>query len=904
MNDLVASTPTFLIVRARDLVVLAVRWKDCEIRTDAHGTPVLVPIGTAATVTLTFPPQAILEQTTSLSAFTSAAKVHCDSWLSGTSELVFRLSQGKAITLTAAGILQALHAVDPSSVIELPWGLQLKPLPQTSGAAVVSDHPGALIPIPGSDVVGLWHTRLRATDGTVTDARLSIQTAVAAPDPNVANDLLFQTPPLFGFREFIRRNGPTKPPRATRLELTALGGSLSCAVNWPDSSWGHTAKLGRDENVQTTVLGRLWPFGHRVVYEVFIRRDSLIVQTGARPGKVTCLKARRVLKILEPVRTGMRAATFPFDEVEIVGREFFINDSGGPPSQQLFIPQVGSEPLRIPIRFRSVTTDIGFVIPVIFVADGLQPTNSLVSTWKAFAKVDIAAVKLDMIGAADQRPGDVQEVYSLTLNGVADGAGFRPDLDKFEVVLPALRALLPGEVHNRRRTLVYVRAGVASIPNVLLRFDPPVDVDFTKNADRSGGLVSPKFTANGISRELGPVPTAVLNPLLNPHDLAAAFNTVFAGATLFGFPLASLVATAVTPKPGPPTILQQQVNGSTTVKFNWTGIKLRPYGPFRPRTEGSSPQLELDVVSRPPTLAEVERLEGPQATCTLSDFKLALPVDKPLLTLSFAHVKFTQRPDVPMKLDLDTPDIQFIGELKLLEKLQTEVMKVLGKSGPNIRVSTSEIIVSYQLRIPDAPAGYFVMRNIAVLTEVHVPFAEKPVRVIVGFASREQPFGLTVSGFGGGGYLALEIAGDTVSKLELSLEFGAMVALNFVIAKAEVHALGGVRFVSEATAGTVLEAYIRIGGSVQLLGLVTISVELRVSLRYSDSPPPPKLAGEASIVIELDLTLFSETVTVSSGTYVLIGGNSPLLSPDSIRPPEALEAAQREAWDNYWRAFA
>lgn len=903
MSEVAAGTPTFLIVRARDLVVLAVRWKDCEVRTNAVGTPVLVPIGTAATVTLTFPPQAIIEQTTSLPAFTSAAKVYSDSRLSGTSELVFRVSQGKAITLTAAGILQALHAVDPSSVIELPWGLRLKPLPQTPGAAVVSEHPGALIPIPGPDVVGLWHTRLRATDGTVTDARLSIRTEVAAPDPDFAIGPLFQTPPLYGFRQdFIAQFGATRPPRATRLELTALGGSLACAANWPNSSWSHAANLGRDENVQTTVLGRLWPFGHRVIYQVFIRRDSLTVQTGARPGKVACLKARHVLKILEPVRVGMRAATFPFDEVEIVGREFFINDLGGPASQQLFIPQVGSQPLRIPIRFRSGTTDVGFVIPVIFVADGQQPTSSLLGTWKAFAKVDIAAVELDMIGA-DRRPGDVQEVHSLTLDGVADGAGFRPDLEKFEVVLPALRALLPGSAHDRR-TVLYateLRAGVAAIPDVPLFFDDStrVGVDFTRNADRSGGLVSPKFTANGISREIGPVPTAVLNP----PDLATAFNTVFAGATLFGFPLASLVATAVTPKPGPPTILQRQVNGSTTVEFNWRQIKLKPHGPFRPRPSGPPPQLDLDVVSRPPTLAEAEEAEGPKATCTLSNFMLALPAGSPLLTLSFDQVKFTQRPDVPMKLELVKPDIQFLGPLKLLQELQTKVMALLGNSGPNVRVSLSEIIVSYQLRIPDAPAGMFVMRNIAVLTEVHVPFAQDPVRVIVGFASREQPFGLTVSGFGGGGYVALEIAGDTPSKLELSLEFGAMVELDFIIAKAEVHALGGVRFVSDAAGGTVLEAYIRIGGSVQLLGLITISVELRVTLRYSDRPTP-RLAGEASLVIELDLTLFSETVTVSSGTYELIGGSSPLLAPDSDRAPEALEAAQREAWDNYWRAFA
>src|SRR4030095_8191453 len=241
--------------------------------------------------------------------------------------------------------------------------------------------------------------------------------------------------------------------------------------------------------------------------------------------------------------------------------------------------------------------------------------------------VDIAAVELDMIGAADRHPGDVQEVHSLTLDGVTEGAGFRPDLTKFEVVLPALRALLPGSTHNQPRTVKYaneIRAGVASIPNVPLLFDPStlVDVDFTRNADRSGGLVAPKFIANGISRELGRVPTSVLDP----PDLAAALNKAFAGATLFGFPLASLVATAVTPKPGPPTILQRQLNGAATVEFSWKGIKLKEHGPFRPRTSGASPQLDLEVVIRPPTLAEES-----QATCTLSNFMLALPAGSPLL---------------------------------------------------------------------------------------------------------------------------------------------------------------------------------------------------------------------------------------------------------------------------------
>jgi hypothetical protein len=252
-----------------------------------------------------------------------------------------------------------------------------------------------------------------------------------------------------------------------------------------------------------------------------------------------------------------------------------------------------------------------------------------------------------------------------------------------------------------------------------------------------------------------------------------------------------------------------------------------------------------------------------------------------------------------MKLELKGPSIEFGGPLKLLQELQKRVMALLGGHGPTVSVSTTEIVVGYRLRVPDAPAGMFVMRNIAVRTDVHVPFGEKPVTVVVAFASREQPFALTVSGFGGGGYAAVEIAGTTPSKLELSLEFGALLAVDFVIAKAEVHALGGARFLHNADGSTQLDAFIRIGGSVQLLGLITVSVELRVILTFTD--PPPSLTGRASLVIELDLTLYSETVTVDSGTFELIGGSAPGGQPS---PALVADATRQGAWDSYWEAFA
>jgi hypothetical protein len=899
--------PKYLIVRGRDLVVLGVRWEGCEVRAGATA-PTLVATGSLPTVTVTFPPQALLEQTTG-GDLNTAGLVHSDSRLTGVSELVFRVERGTVIELTSAGILDALVHLEPSSVVEMPWGLRLRPEP-LADAGMVSEHAVQPLPGAGPDVVGLWQARLRAADGSRADARLVVRPQVVSAESDITPGLLFQKPPLAGWRTTIATAGAASPVRVTRLELSALGGSLSAAATWPDRSWSHEIALGRDQKVQVSAQGRLWPFGHRVVYQEYIRRAFLPVQASGRVGSVAGLLARRVLVIVQPLCTELRTPTFPFDEVEILGREFLTNTSAAPANPLLFMPSSGGTPLRFPVRCRSEDVDVRFAIPMVFVADAnTQPLNDVVAAWRAHATVDIPGIELDMVGAGGL-PGDVHQVHSLTFDAVPEGPGFRPDLKKFGVVLPALRSLLPDGGHDAVRSVTYapelrhgeqsvptathaaeLRTGERSVPAVPLRIDDGVPVNFTSNTDRSGGLVAPMFCADGIARELGPVATEVLNP----PDLGAALENAFRGATLFGFPLASLIDITAVPQPTPPMIIQRRVGASTSVELRWENVKLAPHGPFQPKPGTSSPQLNLCVVSNPELLDTPE----PPPTCSLSNFQLALPPTQPLITLAFDEVAFIQRPGEPMRLEPKGLSIEFGGKLKLLQELQKKVMQLLSGNGPTIRASATEIVVGYQLRIPDAPAGMFVMRNIAVRTEVCVPFAKDPVSVVVGFASREQPFSLTVSGFGGGGYAAVEIAGGIPSKLELSLEFGAAVAVDFVIAKAEVHALGGVRFVRDADGTMDLEAFIRIGGSVQLLGLVTVSIELRVALTFTD--PPPRLTGRASLVIELDLTLYSDRVTVDSGEFVLVGGSAPSAA---IAADITDDAARQEAWDRYWRAFA
>jgi hypothetical protein len=125
--------------------------------------------------------------------------------------------------------------------------------------------------------------------------------------------------------------------------------------------------------------------------------------------------------------------------------------------------------------------------------------------------------------------------------------------------------------------------------------------------------------------------------------------------------------------------------------------------------------------------------------------------------------------------------------------------------------------------------------------------------------------------FGGGGYADIELAHDGLRRMDIALEFGASIAVDFVIARGEAHVLGGIRFELLPDDSVQLVGYLRIGGSLVVLGLVSVTVELVLSLGYQSNGN--RLVGRATLIIELDLTLYSDSVELDSGEREIAGGD-------------------------------
>jgi hypothetical protein len=506
-------------------------------------------------------------------------------------------------------------------------------------------------------------------------------------------------------------------------------------------------------------------------------------------------------------------------------------------------------------------------------------------------------------------------VHRIYVSAEPLGRGFRPQLGPatavpggvtqpawgIDVELPSLRQLLPGRPEAHRALTAFSRdylesgasadvvqdlvgpaegivgedGGLVDAAGVPIEEVRGIVVDFTRSSERSGGLVAPKVAADGLSRTAGPVNVDGLESL----DPAKLFDTA---ATLLGFPLAELL--------GPLT--REQIPAIATVLSGPQPVAMLAWPPYPPGTPPDQrPRQELTasapfgpVDGRPkPTLALEVRTAGAdvRTECTVRDFSLSFPADDPLLRLTFREVRYVQEAGKPPALAIEGLDASFLGDLDLLATLQDKIG--LAGASPTVRAEGSAVVASYSLAVPDAAAGAFVMRNLRFDASITVPFQGDPVVVALGFASRAMPFSLSVMMFGGGGYVDVELDHAGLRRLEIVLEFGASVGVDFVIAQGEAHVLGGIRYELLPSGAAQVVGFLRVGGSLEVLGLVSVSVELVLSLGYETTGN--RLVGRATLVIELDLTLFSDSVELDSGEWVISGGDPAERIQDQLPKP-------------------
>lgn len=434
-------------------------------------------------------------------------------------------------------------------------------------------------------------------------------------------------------------------------------------------------------------------------------------------------------------------------------------------------------------------------------------------------------------------------------------------------------------------------------------------------ADKAGGFATPDLSISGLTSKLGPLAGDLGNAAGDIFDPADFFNDVKNAAKLFGtLSLADLLAPLTAGQGAPKMQFNREdlpaAPPARKIKLiatlDWTPeVKDLNFEivTFHAERNGTKSKLAVhgrfeQIVDLPPAGAPaqpVSRMEG-----SLTDFRIELLHVVEVLFERFAFTsEVGKKTDVIVKLDAQTP-VRFIEDLKFVEELRKNIPAGLFGDGPSLDITPAGIKAGFSLALPPVAVGVFALRDVVLAAYIELPFLDGRPTFDFAFSSREHPFNLTVSFLGGGGFFHLQIDTKGIKLLEAALEFGASASIDLGVASGSVHIMAGIYFKmerreiegSEVDAAT-LEGYLRMGGELSVLGLISVSLEFYLSFRYESAKNAAY--GRATLTVKVEVLFFSASVDIT--VEKRFGGSSgdPLFLETFTGP---------EVWAEYSGAFA
>jgi hypothetical protein len=561
--------------------------------------------------------------------------------------------------------------------------------------------------------------------------------------------------------------------------------------------------------------------------------------------------------------------------------------------------------------------EVNFLAPLIFVSLSETDLTTVSAEYVADAATRRCAARGQKVAYADPAAGDTELktgafYFTTQLTGEQAPypvAPFLPSLDNAEVTIPVLSEILGKQV----AVLIgfyppYLASGLDPNAGVFAEIDStPPQVGFS--ADRSGGFAQPNITLTALSARKGLVSGLPSDAAQGNIDPGAYFGAT--DAKLFGtVPLGNLIpvdalthladaaqnAPKIRTEPKPdakhPKELDTVLTWQPDLKdFNGQALPVPLPVNVLFNADGIKSALKLQVTIRndfsgqPPTS---------EATGQLSNFELQL---FGIIDLKIASIRFTSKNGAKSLVTLDLADknpIAFDGPLQFVQTLASILPPGLfGGGGPSIKATKSELKVSYTLSLPPVTCGVFSLQNIAIMAGLDLPYLDGKPAVEFGFASRSKPFLLTVEIFGGGGFVHLIVSADGVQVVEGALEFGGNYAFDVGVASGGVHAMAGIYFQLKGTSSD-LTGFIDIGGEVSVLGIISISLDLNLSLSWQHTDQGNVIEGRATLTVSVHVLFFSASVEISVERSFSAGGGD----------PDVGQLVSGHQWSEYAGAFA
>lgn len=674
--------------------------------------------------------------------------------------------------------------------------------------------------------------------------------------------------------------------------------------------WRHRAAMGRDTYVRVVIAGYLMPLGHRASRVVITERKFQKITTGPQTGKIAAfLRQRTYVIVREPLKT------YPAPGQEYAGREFPFksvrittlvtpnldkpeSDSLANLGVEAFWMNVGGQPFQFHLigedadgQRTEFTAPLAFVRGDRAINEGLiAPVRTAYNLASTLARREremrgqkIAyAPSTPAVNGKPKRPGDTaHETVKVTLGVRPPASGaipphgqprFYPRVAQAEIRLQAAEQAagkpVPGAIVQYPQAYLDGAFAGDNKGALYLKMKDPKPLGFA--TDKSGGVAAPNLSIGGLSRMIGPVGGAVDTFTAGDFKPADFFQgasaKILGGIEIFEVIQDVLSFTAgdeqKIPKLTTRTIYpngdQSKLPEALETKLSWKPlVKDAPLGVLHFKNAPDK-SLALDATLLTKLQAGGEPTFEILGELTNFDLNLFGTGAAHFITVKFKKLSFSAKTGKKANVDVDIEDVTFHGALSLINELQ-DYLKSSG-SGPSIDIKPTGITAGISIGLPTIAVGVFSLQNIAIGVGLNIPFDGTPVRLRFNFCERENPFVLTVSIFGGGGFVGLAVGADGVEMVEMSLEFGGNIAIDIGVASGGVYLMAGV-YLKVESGDVTLTGYVRLGGELEVLGIITISCEFYMGLTYESVGD--KVYGQASLTVEVEVLFFSASVSMS-----------------------------------------
>ncbi len=686
------------------------------------------------------------------------------------------------------------------------------------------------------------------------------------------------------------------------------------------SEWAHVAAQGRDHYVRIVYDGQLRSFGHKAsLVKVTERKfEDEVNRVGAY------LMQRMFIVVREHVKT------YPLDDRAMPYKRVEITTTVTPDialprrilgSHRSFWVEVMSSGQPVPFQFHCVGTDVNgettdFTTPLMFVSRTDAADANVVKVYNDSSTPQRSALRDALLsgqqlGFAERDGNENTQLVVDKLNFVVDPARLAPKLLHADVRIPQVQQLAGNDAGTTIHFLPsYVASGFdggaqvfAEVVEVVAAADPatavqPKTFDVKFQAQNAGGLATPNLGVSVLSRVHGPLAGAAADAQNGTFDAASFFGAGF--AYLFGtFDLGELID-GDSLDTNAPKLTTTTTDGGKTVEtsIDWNpnlkhvnAAGVADFQPHAPLSIKGTITKHLDPANAalPPTVD----IHG-----TLTDFEVSILSS---LTVNFARFGFTavsgRKPSVDVQLKPEP--VSFAGDLNFVNDLRDAIPPGVFGDGPSLDLlaNPAGIRAGFEIALPPLAVGVFALKDVALGAALTLPFTDGKPIVDFNVSRRDHPFLVAVAIFGGGGFFHLQVDTAGMKELEAAIEFGATASIDIGVASGGVHVMAGIYFSLQrrdpsGDMEATLTGYLRMGGSLSVLGLVTISVEFNLSFTYQSATN--KAYGRATLTVEVEVVCFSKSVELT--VERAFGGEG---------DPHFREAfAKPDTWSGYALAFA